>query len=101
MLAHQENNMVEVEILGQVITHQYGTLNSGDVLRTSAEFAKHLVEDCSAARYRDTPQAAAEPDAVAALAPEDGGQVAEGKADAVSQPPAPPAVTRARASKKQ
>jgi hypothetical protein len=44
--------MVEVEILGQVITHQYGVLNSGDVLRTSAEFAKHLVEDCGAARYR-------------------------------------------------
>jgi hypothetical protein len=44
--------MVEVEILGQVITHQYGTLNTGDVLRTSAEFAKHLVDDCGAAKYR-------------------------------------------------
>jgi hypothetical protein len=44
--------MVEVEILGQVITHRYGTLNSGDVLRTDLEFAKHLVEDCSAAKYR-------------------------------------------------
>ena len=43
---------VDVEILGQVITAQYGTLSTGDVLRTSPEFAKHLVEDCAAAKYR-------------------------------------------------
>jgi hypothetical protein len=43
--------MVEVEILGMVMTHQYGTLNTGDVLRTNPEFAKHLVEDCGAAHY--------------------------------------------------
>jgi len=54
--------MVEVEILGQVITHQYGTLNTGDVLRTDAAFAKHLVEDCGAAKYRNPPtEAAADP----------------------------------------
>lgn len=46
---------VEVEILGQVITSQYGTLNTGDVVRTSPEFAKHLVEDCAAAKYRNAP----------------------------------------------
>lgn len=44
--------MVEVEILGQAITAQYGTLNTGDILRTDAEFARHLVEDCKAAKYR-------------------------------------------------
>jgi hypothetical protein len=48
--------MIDVEILGQVITHQYGTLNTGDVLRTSPEFAKHLVEDCGAAKYRAAPE---------------------------------------------
>jgi len=50
---------VEVEILGQVITHQYGVLNTGDVLRTDAAFAKHLVDDCGAAKYRAAPAAAA------------------------------------------
>lgn len=43
--------LVEVEIIGQAITARYGTLNTGDVLRTDAAFAKHLVEDCAAAKY--------------------------------------------------
>jgi hypothetical protein len=47
--------MVEVVIQGIVVTHQYGTLNTGDVLRTDPEFAKHLVEDCGAAKYREAP----------------------------------------------
>ena len=42
---------VEVEILVQTITAQYGVLSQGDILRTSAEFAAHLVDDCSAAKY--------------------------------------------------
>ena len=46
--------MVEVTITGQVVTAQYGTLSTGTVLRTSSEFAKHLVEDCGAAEYRTT-----------------------------------------------
>jgi hypothetical protein len=45
--------MVEVVIQGIVVTHQYGTLNTGDVLRTDPEFAKHLVEDCNAAKYHN------------------------------------------------
>jgi hypothetical protein len=44
--------MVEVEITGIVTTAQYGTLSTGDILRTTPEFAKHLVEDCNAARFR-------------------------------------------------
>lgn len=44
-------SQVEVEITGQAITARYGTLNTGDILRTDAEFARHLVEDCSAAKY--------------------------------------------------
>lgn len=43
--------LVEVEILTQTITSQYGVLSQGDILRTSPEFAKHLVEDASAAKY--------------------------------------------------
>lgn len=42
---------VTVKIIGQVMTAQYGTLNTGDILRTDAAFAKHLVEDCHAAEY--------------------------------------------------
>lgn len=43
--------MVEVEILGCVMTTQYGTLSTGDILRTDAAFAAHLVNDCNAAKY--------------------------------------------------
>ena len=55
---------IEVEILGQVITTRYGTLNTGDILRTDADFAKHLVDDCNAAKYT-TAKAVAEPKAAA------------------------------------
>lgn len=48
-------HLIEVEILGQVITSQYGTLKTGDILRTDAAFAKHLVEDCAAAKYVNAP----------------------------------------------
>jgi hypothetical protein len=50
---------VEIEILGQVITARYGALKTGDILRTDADFAKHLVDDCNAAKYT-TAKAAAE-----------------------------------------
>lgn len=43
--------LIEVEITSQAITAKYGTLMAGDILRTDAAFAKHLVEDCSAAKY--------------------------------------------------
>ena len=43
--------MVEVEILGCVMTAQYGVLSTGDILRTSKEYAAHLVDDCAAAKY--------------------------------------------------
>jgi hypothetical protein len=42
---------VQVKIKGQAITARYGTLNTGDILRTDAEFARHLVEDCAVAEY--------------------------------------------------
>lgn len=43
--------MVKVKIKATVITAQYGTLSSGDILTTSEAFAKHLVDDCAAAEY--------------------------------------------------
>jgi hypothetical protein len=43
--------LVEVEILTQTITAQYGVLSQGDILRTSAAFASHLVKDAFAAKY--------------------------------------------------
>lgn len=46
---------VQVKIIGMVITQRYGTLSSGTILRTDAAFAKHLVEDCHAAEYMDSP----------------------------------------------
>lgn len=48
--------LIEVEITSQAITAQYGTLMAGDVLRTDAAFAKHLVDDCGAAKYRTAPE---------------------------------------------
>ena len=47
------SELVRVKIKGTVITAQYGTLTSGQILRTNAEFAKHLVEQCNAAEYMD------------------------------------------------
>lgn len=44
-------SLVSVKIKGIVVTGPYGTLNDGTILRTSAEFAKHLVTDCNAAEY--------------------------------------------------
>lgn len=43
--------LIQVKIKGTVVTQRYGTLTSGDLLRTDVEFAKHLVEDCGAAEY--------------------------------------------------
>lgn len=34
-----------------VITSRYGALSPGDILRTDAAYAKHLVEECAAAKY--------------------------------------------------
>ena len=44
-------DLVQVRILGIVSTGPYGTLQPGDMLRTDAAFARHLVEDCAAAEY--------------------------------------------------
>jgi len=42
---------VKVKVIRTAVTAMYGTLSEGDILVTSAEFAKHLVEDCNAAEY--------------------------------------------------
>lgn len=63
--------LVEVEIIGMVITNRYGTLQTGAVLRTDKEFADHLVNDCAAAKYKQAkPDPAAEAEAAAKAAAE-------------------------------
>lgn len=61
-------SLVQVEILGTVITSQYGSLTAGDTLRTGADFAHHLVEECKVARYVQ-PQPAKKTPAKAKKAP--------------------------------
>lgn len=54
------SELVSVKIKGIVATVRYGTLEGGDILRTDAAFAKHLVEDCGAADYCTAEAAAAD-----------------------------------------
>lgn len=51
-------DLVTVKIRGVVTTARYGTLVSGDLLRTDSEFARHLVDDCNAAEYVNAQPAA-------------------------------------------
>lgn len=53
--------LVEVEIIAQVITTRYGTLSTGDVLKTDQAFADHLVNDCKGAKWPEPKVAAAAP----------------------------------------
>jgi hypothetical protein len=53
-------DLVTLKIRGTVTTSRYGVLMSGDVLRTDADYARHLVEDCKAAEYADAKRAEAE-----------------------------------------
>lgn len=48
-------DLVEVEITGLAITQRYGTLTTGQVLRTDAAYAAHLVNDAGCARYVGEP----------------------------------------------
>ena len=48
--------LVEVKIKTMVITSRYGTLDMGDILRTDAAYAKHLIEECHAAEYVTAPK---------------------------------------------
>lgn len=50
-------DLVSVTITAQAITSRYGTLMPGDLLRTDAAYAKHLVEECGAARFNVPPAA--------------------------------------------
>jgi len=66
------SEQVQVKIKGIVATQRYGTLESGDILRTDTDFAKFLVEDCQAADYLDAqaaPAAAEAPSKAAAKKP--------------------------------
>ena len=48
-------DIVQVRITGLISTTRYGNLSTGDMLRTDAAFARHLVEDCAAAEYITPP----------------------------------------------
>lgn len=64
-------NLVSITIRGTVITSRYGVLSSGDVLRTDADYARHLVEECKAADYAAAkPAAADEPKAAPEAQPQ-------------------------------
>jgi hypothetical protein len=56
-LRGQWSNPMQVQVkMKTTVVCQYGTFKTGDVLRTDAAFAKHLVEDCSAAEYVTAPK---------------------------------------------
>ena len=46
---------VQIKITATVITSRYGTLMAGDMLRTDADFAAHLVGECKAGEYVTEP----------------------------------------------
>lgn len=86
--------LVQVRITSTVITQHYGTLMPGTILRTNAAYAKHLVEEASAAKYLikidfqnvDSPT---EPEPEAAKPPK---RKKAAEADAIAEdPPAQPA----------
>ena len=43
--------LARLKITATVITARYGALSPGDMLNTDLAFAKHLVNDCKAARF--------------------------------------------------
>lgn len=53
--------LVQVRIKGIVVTQRYGALSHGDILRTDAAYAQHLVEECHAAEYITAVQAQEKP----------------------------------------
>lgn len=54
--------LVEVEIVTQVITARYGTLSTGDILKTDQAYADHLVNDCKGAKWPEPKAAPAAPE---------------------------------------
>lgn len=56
-------NQVKVQILKTTVTAMYGTLLEGAQLRTSPEFAAHLVDECGAAKYAVDDAVGTAPDA--------------------------------------
>lgn len=48
-------NIVQIRIKRTIDTSRYGALSSGDILRTDAAYAHHLVADLDAAMYDRKP----------------------------------------------
>lgn len=55
--------LVQLKITASLDTSRYGAMSYGDILRTDAAYAKHLVDDCKAAVYMQE-QATPEPQPV-------------------------------------
>lgn len=53
-------NLVQLRIKRTIDTSRYGAMSSGDILRTDAAYARHLVEDLGAAEYAKTATTPAE-----------------------------------------
>lgn len=53
--------LVQVKITAMVITSQYGALEPGTILRTNEAFARHLVDECQAAKWIEAPKSAEDP----------------------------------------
>lgn len=53
--------LVQLRIKRTIDTSRYGSLSSGDSLRTDEAYARHLVQDLDAATYAKQPAAPAEP----------------------------------------
>lgn len=53
--------LVQIKIKRLTVTQRYGALTAGDLLRTDAAFARHLVEDCAAAEYTTQQKQAEQP----------------------------------------
>lgn len=94
--------LVEVEITALVITSRYGTLSTGDILKTDQAFADHLVNDCKGAKWPE--RAVVSADSVAGVVlddPTDGasGEPPSGVVDPVVPDPVAPAEQEKAASK--
>lgn len=52
--------LTQIKITNTVVTSRYGALEPGTILRTDEAFARHLVEDCKAAKWIDASKPAAD-----------------------------------------
>lgn len=79
-------DLIQVEITTTAHTHRYGTLATGDILRTDAAFARHLVKEANCARYVNAADDVEPPKGLDAAAGGEAGGQAGGQAGGNSKP---------------